>query len=143
MKIRYAILPALTALLLVQPAFAESKLYGDSDPGKSFPDKSTIQRNGDISRMVVLYKYRRMKNGTTYHSGKNDTHYYGSTKVVYDFNCAKKQSKIIQTVFFSDHEGKSNVVHEQSSPGDWTTEHDHKNPKSAINVACNTASTKR
>ena len=136
MRTRYAYLPALAALLVTQLALADSKLYGDSDPGTPFPDKSTVQRDGDVSRMVVLYTYRRMKSGTMYHSGKNDTYYYRSTKVVYDFNCTKKRSKIIQTVFFSDQEGKGNIVHDLSSPGDWTPERDHKNPNSAINIAC-------
>ena len=141
MKHRHLYLSVL-ALLLSRPALADSKLYGDTDPGTPFPEKSTVQRNGTISRMVVLYSYRHMKAGMMYHSGKNETYYYGSTKVVFDFDCAKKRSRIMQTVFFSDQEGKGSIVHDLSSPGDWVHESDYRNPKSAISIACSTSPSK-
>jgi hypothetical protein len=125
------------AISLCAPALhAESKLYGDPDPGTPFIDKATLEKHGAMSRMVVLYSYKRMKSGTVYRSGKNDTYYYKSTKVLFEFDCEKHRSRILQTVFFSDHEGKGNLVHDQPSAGEWIQEPVRQNAVNAISVAC-------
>ena len=124
--------------LAAQVTHADSKLYGDPDPGTPFIDKNTIEKNGALSRMVIMYSYKRMKSGTVYHSGKNETYYYKSTKVLFEFDCDKKRSRILQTVFFSDQEGKGNLVHDQPSVGDWSPQPGKPKATSAIAIACKT-----
>lgn len=130
---------SIALLAFTQLVHAESKLYGPTDPGTPFPDKSTIETNGTHARMVVLYAYKRMKSGTIYHSGKNERYYYRSTKVLFEFDCAEKRSRILQTVFFSDKEGKGNLVHDQPSAGDWSSDTDAKNSNSIFSMACTAA----
>lgn len=123
-------------ILSVTAVHAETRSYGDTDPGTPFPDKSTVQKNGPLARIVVLYTYRHMKSGTVYHSGKNEIFYFGSTKVKFEFDCPRHRSRVLQTVFFSDQEGKGNVVHDQTAAGNWAFEPDYKNPLGAFSMAC-------
>ena len=135
MKVLAHLLTA-AAILFATAVHADSKLTGDTDPGTPFPDKSTVQKNGPLARIVVLYIYRHMKSGTVYHSGKNEVFYFGSTKVKFEFDCPKHRSRVLQTVFFSDQEGKGNVVHNQTAAGNWAFEPDYKNPLGAFSIAC-------
>ena len=123
-------------ILFATSVQADNKPHGDTDPGTPHPDKSTLQKEGHLSRMVVHYVYRHMKSGTIYHSGKNEVFYFKSTKVKFEFDCPGHRSRVLQTVFFSDREGKGNVVHNQTAAGNWAFEPDHKNPLGAFSIAC-------
>ena len=134
MKALHLLAPAL--ILCATYVHADSKLQGETDPGTPFPDKSTVKKDGNLARIVVLYVYHHMKSGTVYHSGKNDVFYFGSTKVRFEFDCPRHRSRVLQTVFFSDQEGKGNVVHNQTAAGNWAFEPGYKNPQGAFSIAC-------
>ncbi len=139
-KLNLLAYPLTFATLLFSTAVhADGKLHGDLDPGAPHPEKYTTEKDGHLSRMVVHYVYRHMKSGTVYHSGKNAVFYFKSTKVKFEFDCKSHRSRVLQTVFFSDHEGKGNVVHNQTTASKWTFEPDHKNPLGAFSIACHAA----
>lgn len=126
----------LAHLLAAALMMSVTTAHGDTDPGTPFPDKTTVQKKGNLVRIVVLYSYRHMKSGTVYHSGENKIFYFGSTKVKFEFDCSGHRSRVLQTVFFSDQEGKGNVVHNQTAAGNWAFEPDYKNPLGAFSIAC-------
>ena len=123
-------------ILVASFSQAETKAYADPDLKAAFPEKTSIERQKSIARMQVIFSYKHMKSITVYHPGKDDTFYYSSTKVLLEFDCAKNRSKIIKTFFYSDNEARKNLVYEQSSAGEWKNETDRSNPKSLIQVAC-------
>lgn len=115
---------------------AETKLYADPDLIAAFPDKSSIERQKNSAQMLVLFSYKHMKSLTVYHTGKDDTFYYSATKVLIDFDCKNNRSKILKTYFYYDGEAKKSPIYVQSTPGEWKPEADRGNPKSLIQVAC-------
>ncbi len=133
-----ALAHALTAatILIATCVHADSKPHGDTIPGTAVPEKFTIEKDGHLARMVVHYAYRHMKSGTVYRSGKNEVFYFKSTKVRFEFDCPSHRYRVLQTVFFSDREGKGNVVHNQTTAGKWAFEPDYKNPLGAFSIAC-------
>jgi hypothetical protein len=126
----------MIGLLVASFSQAETKAYADPDIKAAFPEKTSIERQKTISRMLVIFSYKHMKSITVYHTGKDDTFYYSSTKVLLEFDCEKNRSRIIKTFFYSDNEARKNLVYEQLSAGEWKNEVDRSNPKSLIQVAC-------
>ena len=126
-----------TCLLLPTPIMATAADgYGNAEIASMFPMKGTIERKGDMATMVVLFSYKRMKAGYVTNKSQPKAFYYNSSKATIAFDCKRKKSRIIGTVFFSDRSGLGNVVHEQDATGAWVDEHDRRPQESHFSIAC-------
>lgn len=136
-------LPLACVLLLTAPLTAMAGAGGAGDIATAFPIKETIERKGDRATMVVLFSYRRMKTGYVTNKESPKAFYFNSSKATVEFDCKRKKSRIISTVFFSDRSGLGNVVHQQDAAGAWADEHDRRPQESHFAMACDAAAAKK
>ncbi len=127
--------------LLAAPQAVLAGAGGAGDIASAFPLKETIERHGDRASMVVMFRYRRMKTGYVTNKESPKAYYYNSAKATVEFDCLRKKSRILGTVFFSDRSGLGNVVHTQDAVGAWADEQDRRPQESHFAMACDTAST--
>lgn len=127
---------SLFALPMLSPAATPAIGYGNAEIASVFPMKDTIERKGEHATMVVLFSYKRMKAGYVTNKSQPKAFYYNSSKATIAFDCKRKKSRIIGTVFFSDRAGLGNVVHEQQAAGEWVDEHDRRPQESHFAMAC-------
>ncbi len=123
-------------LLLPAPLIALAGAGGAGDIATAFPVRETIERRGDRATLVVLFSYRRMKTGYVTNKESPKAFYYNSSKATMEFDCKRKKSRIISTVFFSDRSGLGNIVHQQDAKGAWADEHDRRPQESHFAIAC-------
>ncbi len=110
--------------------------YGNAEIASVFPMQDTVERKGHTATMVVLFSYKHMKAGYVTNKSQPKAYYYNSSKTTIAFDCKRKKSRIISTVFFSDRSGLGNVVHEQEAIGAWVDEHDRRPGESQFAIAC-------
>ncbi len=127
---------SLFALPMAPLAAATATAYGHPEIASVFPLKDTIKRKGEQATMVVLFSYKRMKAGYVTNKSQPKAFYYRSSKATIAFDCTRKKSRIVGTVFFSDRAGLGNVVHEQQAVGAWADEHDRRPQESHFAMAC-------
>ena len=79
-------------------------------------DPSTIHREGNLVKMWALFDYktkRRLEGGpagSTVLSSKNQ----------YEYDCAEKSQRLIVNIWFSDHMGSGEIVHQAADAQPWT-----------------------
>ncbi len=139
------LLPARIALplLLSFPLLALAGAGGAGDIATAFPVKETIKRHGDRATLVVVFSYRRMKTGYVTNKESPKAYYYNSAKATVEFDCKRKKSRIISTVFFSDRSGLGNIVHRHDATGAWADEHDRRPQESHFAMACESSAAKK
>ncbi len=138
---------SLSALLLATFASAPASATGVASPARpaatgkseiasSLALKETVQRRGQIASVVVLFRYKRIKTGYVTNKEKPQVFYYNASRSTLEFDCDRKKSRIVHTVFFSDRAGLGNVVHQQAARSDWTDEFDRRSLGSPFKLAC-------
>ncbi len=130
-------------LLLCVPLTAAAGAGGAGDIATAFPLRETAERHGDRATMVVQFTYRRMKTGYVTNKESPKAFYFNSSKATVEFDCKRKKSRVIGTVFFSDRAGMGNIVHQQNAAGAWADEHDRRPEESHFAMACNAGGAKK
>ena len=77
-----------------------------------YHDKSTMRRNGTITKMWVMQSYSVIQ---TNHEGKN----YKSGKVLYAYDCASETLAGTSLVTYSGSMGKGNVISSITGEESW------------------------
>ncbi len=129
-------LTLLAASTMSQNVFADAAGQGNRQIELISPVKSSIQRNGEVANMIVLFTYRRIQSGYFGSAERPKTFYYNSTRSLIEFDCREHRSRIVRTVFFSDRNARGNMVHQQEAIGGWMHDDDFAQKDSLSFLAC-------
>ncbi len=89
-----------------------TKISPDNGIYSAFADKASIRRNGGMVRMQGLYNFRRQDFTP---EGKG----LFSTVVLREYDCGKRQVRLLSAIDFSGHMGEGTAVSTSATPRRW------------------------
>ena len=89
-----------------------TKISSDKDIYSAYADKESIRRQGDVARMQGLYDFRRQDFTP---DGKG----LFSTVVLREYDCGKRQVRLLSAIDFSGHMGEGTPVSTSDRPRRW------------------------
>lgn len=126
----------LSVFVAISAQLGATPTYGNPEIASSIAMKETLQRQGQLATMVVMFRYKRIKAGYVANKESPRAFYYNSSKSTMEFDCSRRKSRILHTVFFSDRAGLGNIVHQQAARSNWIDENDRRPDLSFFAVAC-------
>lgn len=102
----------LAFILFSSTVEADWNLVQESVNARLYFEPTSVQRNGSIVKLWVMYTYKtaqRMRDGTSYRS----------TKVQEEYDCATDRLRIVFYAAYSGVDGGGISVHSQNSIEEW------------------------
>jgi hypothetical protein len=92
-------------------AWAEWVAVGTSEPSTLYADPASIQKAGDLVKMLDLLDFKSAQVTGNYR--------YQSSKTLSEYDCKGEQSRILYFSWHSARMGRGNIVHIDSDSNEW------------------------
>lgn len=117
----------LTATLSAA-AMADWVLLGGNDVQENYVDPGSIRKKGNNVTTLNMYHFKTVR--------EYDGNEYRSSVLLYEFDCAKGQSRGLESIFYAESKGAGAIVDSWSTPHAWKAVPPATPLDSFMNFAC-------